>query len=94
MTKYAWSGPYNTPGSAFGWLYEFSLQAAAGDDVLAPRVLRGFGRFSGLPRKNLQAILLLATAFIILLGQTFAGYWLTALDSRFESAGPAARSRT
>ena len=43
--------------------------------------------------KNLQAILLLVTASIILLGQTFAGYWLTAgFPNRVR--WPPSRSRT
>ena len=40
-------------------------------------VLRRFRGVPRFPRKNIEALLLLGTAFIILLGRTFVGVWLT-----------------
>ena len=78
MTKYPWSGPYNTPGSAFGWLYEFIFKPLQATMFSLLAFYVASAAFRAFRAKNLQAILLLVTAFIILLGQTFAGYWLTA----------------
>ncbi len=75
--KYPWSGPYNSPGSAFGWLYEFSFKPLQATMFSLLAFYVASAAFRAFRAKNLQAILLLATAFIILLGQTFAGYWLT-----------------
>jgi hypothetical protein len=75
--KYPWSGPYNTPGSTFGWLYEFTFKPLQATMFSLLAFYVASAAFRAFRAKNLQAILLLATAFIILLGQTFAGYWLT-----------------
>jgi len=75
--KYPWSGPYNSPGSVFGWLYEFSFKPLQATMFSLLAFYVASAAFRAFRAKNLQAILLLATAFIILLGQTFAGYWLT-----------------
>ena len=48
-----------------------------GDDVCFVGLLRCVRRVWQLRAKNFEALLLLGTAFIILLSQTFAGYWLT-----------------
>jgi hypothetical protein len=77
VMKYPWSGPYNSPGSAFGWLYEFAFKPLQATMFSLLAFYVASAAFRAFRAKNLQAILLLATAFIILLGQTFAGYWLT-----------------
>jgi len=78
VPKYSWSGPYNTPGSTFGWFYEFAFKPLQATMFSLLAFYVASAAFRAFRAKNLQAILLLATAFIILLGQTFAGYWLTA----------------
>jgi hypothetical protein len=77
VLKYPWSGAYNSPGSAFGWLYEFGFKPLQATLFSLLAFYVASAAFRAFRAKNLQAILLLATAFIILLGQTFAGYWLT-----------------
>ncbi|MFM1821855.1 MAG: hypothetical protein RI967_121 [Planctomycetota bacterium] len=71
------AGAYETTQSPFGWMYEY---------VLAPLTATMFGllafyvasaAFRAFRAKNLEAILLLGTAFIILLGRTAAATILT-----------------
>jgi hypothetical protein len=75
--KYPWSGQYNSPGSAFGWMYEFVFKPLTATMFSLLAFYVASAAFRAFRAKNLEALLLLGTAFIILLGQTFAGYWLT-----------------
>lgn len=77
VTKYPWSGKYNEVGSVFGWIYEFVFKPLLATMFSLLAFYVASAAFRAFRAKNLGAILLLATAFIILLGQTFAGYWLT-----------------
>lgn len=77
ITKYPWSGPYNSAGSVFGWAYEFIFKPLQATMFSLLAFYVASAAFRAFRAKNLQAILLLGTAFIILLGQTFAGHWLT-----------------
>jgi len=75
--KYPWSGQYNSPGSWFGWAYEFIFKPCTATMFSLLAFYVASAAFRAFRAKNLEALLLLGTAFIILLSQTFAGYWLT-----------------
>jgi hypothetical protein len=77
VTKYPWSGTYNTPASVFGWQYEFMFKPLQATMFSLLCFFVASAAYRAFRAKNVQAILLLVTASIILLGQTIAGYWLT-----------------
>lgn len=73
----AWSGSYDQEGSAFWWIftYVFSPLNATVFALLAFFVASA--AFRAFRAKNTEATVLLATAFIVLLGRTYAGVFLT-----------------
>jgi len=75
--KYAWSGQYDQQGSVFWWIYEFILAPLKATMFALLAFYVASAAFRAFRAKNIEAILLLGTAFIILLGRTFAGVWLT-----------------
>jgi hypothetical protein len=75
--KYPWSGQYNSPGSWFSWMYEYVFKPCTATMFSLLAFYVASAAFRAFRAKNVEAILLLGTAFIILLSQTFAGYWLT-----------------
>ncbi len=75
--KYPFSGQYNSPGSWFGWAYEFIFKPCTATMFALLAFYVASAAFRAFRAKNFEALLLLGTAFIILLSQTFAGYWLT-----------------
>jgi hypothetical protein len=77
VTKYPWSGTYNTSASAFGWQYEFMFKPLQATMFSLLCFYVASAAYRAFRAKNLEAILLLVTASIILLGQTIAGNWLT-----------------
>ncbi|MBL1217620.1 MAG: hypothetical protein D8M59_09005 [Planctomycetes bacterium] len=74
---FAWSGEYRENGSPFWWLYEFAFKPLTATMFSMLAFYIASAAFRAFRAKNLEAILLLGTAFIILLGRTFAGVWLT-----------------
>lgn len=74
---FAWSGPYGQPGSAFWFLYEYAFKPLTSTIFAMLAFYIASAAFRAFRAKNLHAILLLGTAFIILLGRTFAGVLLT-----------------
>ncbi len=75
---FAWSGSYREMGSAFWWLYEYVFKPLTATMFAMLAFYVASAAFRAFRAKNIEAILLLGTAFIILLGRTFAGVVLTA----------------
>jgi hypothetical protein len=74
---FAWSGGYRDTGSMFWWLYEYAFKPLTATMFAMLAFYIASAAFRAFRAKNLEAILLLGTAFIILLGRTFAGVFLT-----------------
>mgnify|MGYP000397966150 FL=1 len=74
---YAWSGSYREMGAPFWWLYEYAFKPLTATMFAMLAFYVASAAFRAFRAKNTEAILLLGTAFIILLGRTFAGVFLT-----------------
>ncbi len=74
---YAWSGYYRQNGTPFWWLYEYAFKPLTASMFAMLAFYIASAAFRAFRAKNIEAILLLGTAFIILLGRTFAGVWMT-----------------
>jgi hypothetical protein len=74
---FPWSGPYRETGSAFWFAYEYAFRPLTATVFALLAFYVASAAFRAFRAKNTEAILLLATAFIILLGRTFAGVLLT-----------------
>lgn len=87
--QFAWSGTYDQEGSPFRWIYEYlyyPLQATM-FSLLAFYVASA--AFRAFRAKNVEAAVLLGTAFIVLLGRTYAGVYLTGwVDSLVDESTP------
>ncbi|WP_437202443.1 hypothetical protein [Planctomicrobium sp. SH664] len=75
--KYPWSGDYSAGGTPFWWIYEYIFQPLLTTTFAVLAFYVASAAFRAFRAKNLEATLLLGTAFIILLGRTAAGAWLT-----------------
>lgn len=75
--KYRWSGSPMQEGAAFWWLYEYAMQPITSMMFALLAFYVASAAFRAFRAKNLEATLLLGTAFIILLGRTYAGVLLT-----------------
>jgi len=73
---YAWSGSYREYGSPFWWLFEYAFKPLTATMFAMLAFYVASAAFRAFRAKNMEAILLLGTAFIILLGQS-AGSYLT-----------------
>jgi hypothetical protein len=72
-----WSGIYNETGTPYWWLYEYVYNPLTATMFALLSFYVASAAFRAFRAKNTEATLLLATAFIILLGRTYAGTWLT-----------------
>ncbi|MHC4947038.1 MAG: hypothetical protein ACYTG1_02080 [Planctomycetota bacterium] len=72
-----WSGSYREIGSPFWWLFEYAFKPLTATMFAMLAFYVASAAFRAFRAKNIEAILLLGTAFIILLGRTFAGVFLT-----------------
>ncbi|MSR29791.1 MAG: hypothetical protein EXS03_09525 [Phycisphaerales bacterium] len=73
----AWSGDERAEGALFGWIYESALVPITSTMFALLAFYVASAAFRAFRAKNIDAILLLSTAFIVLLGRTFAGVVLT-----------------
>ena len=74
---FAWSGSYREVGGPFWWLYEYVFKPLQATIFAMLAFYVASAAFRAFRAKNFEAILLLATAFVILLGRTAAGPALT-----------------
>jgi hypothetical protein len=72
-----WSGSYREMGKPFWWLYEYAFIPLTATMFSLLAFFVASAAFRAFRAKNVEAILLLVTAFVILLGRTFAGVFLT-----------------
>ena len=75
--EFSLSGHYREIGSPFWWLYEYAFKPLTATMFAMLAFYISSAAFRAFRAKNIEAILLLGTAFIILLGRTFAGVYLT-----------------
>jgi hypothetical protein len=74
---YAWSGSYREIGSPFWWLFEYAFKPLTATMFAMLAFYVASAAFRAFRAKNFEAILLLGTAFVILVGRTAAGPLLT-----------------
>ncbi|MBI2827911.1 MAG: hypothetical protein HY527_15640 [Betaproteobacteria bacterium] len=74
---FAWSGQYRQMGSAFWYLFQYAFTPLTATMFSLLAFYIASAAFRAFRAKNVEAVLLLGTAFIILLGRTFAGVALT-----------------
>ncbi|MCH8805810.1 MAG: hypothetical protein IH986_06955 [Planctomycetes bacterium] len=71
------TGEFNANGSWFWWLYEYGFQPLQQTTFAMLAFYVASAAFRAFRAKNTESILLLGTAFVILLGRTYAGTYLT-----------------
>ncbi|MEC8320099.1 MAG: hypothetical protein VX726_07730 [Planctomycetota bacterium] len=72
-----WAGDIQGQGTAFWWVYEYVFKPLTSTMFAMLAFYIASAAFRAFRAKNFEAILLLGTAFIILLGRTAAGPFLT-----------------
>ncbi len=77
VVKHSWSGEYRADGAPFWWLYEYAFKPLTATMFAMLAFYVASAAFRAFRAKNFEATLLLGTAFLILLGRTAAGVYLT-----------------
>lgn len=72
-----WSGYYIEEGGAFWWAYTYAVYPLTSTMFAMLAFYVASAAYRAFRAKNVEATLLLGTAFIVLLGQTYAGVVLT-----------------
>ncbi|MBX3439030.1 MAG: hypothetical protein KF861_16185, partial [Planctomycetaceae bacterium] len=83
----AWAAPFDQPGSPFAWIVEFVLLPLLSTMFALLAFFIASAAFRAFRAKNAEASVLLLTAFIVLLGRTNAGLWVSGW---VDDAAPAA----
>ena len=73
----AWPSNPVQEGSPFWWIYQYGLVPLTATMFAMLAFYIASAAFRAFRAKNVEATLLLGTAFIVLLGQVYAGYWMT-----------------
>ena len=71
------AGDYESSQSAFGWVYEYIFSPLTSTMFALLAFYVASAAFRAFRAKNIEAILLLSTAFIVLIAQTAGGMFLT-----------------
>ena len=71
------AGAYETTASPYGWMYEYVFSPLTSTMFAMLAFYVASAAFRAFRAKNIESILLLGTAFVILLAQTAAGMFLT-----------------
>lgn len=70
---YPWAGSYQEEGSGLWWLYEYVMSPIVATMFSLLAFYVASAAYRAFRAKNLEAAVLLGTAFIVLLGRTYAG---------------------
>jgi hypothetical protein len=73
----AFAGAYEGTESPFGWMYEYVMSPLTATMFAMLAFYVASAAFRAFRAKNIESILLLSTAFVVLLAQTAAGMFLT-----------------
>jgi hypothetical protein len=84
----AWASPFDQPGSPFAWIVEFVLLPLLATMFALLAFFVASAAFRAFRAKNAEASVLLGTAFIVLLGRTNAGLWLSGWVDSVAPPGP------
>jgi hypothetical protein len=68
--SHPWSGPFQQEGSIFWWLYQYLFSPIVATMFALLAFYVASAAFRAFRAKNVEAVLLLATALIVLIGQT------------------------
>ncbi|MCH2132308.1 MAG: hypothetical protein MK116_01030 [Phycisphaerales bacterium] len=74
---HVWAAPVVQEGAPFWWIYQYLIVPLTATMFAMLAFYIASAAFRAFRAKNPEAVLLLVTAFIVLLGQVYAGFWLT-----------------
>ena len=77
FAQFAWSGDYVQEGSSFWFIYQYAFYPLGATMFALLACFIASAAFRAFRAKNTEAIILLSTAFIVLVGRTYAGTALT-----------------
>lgn len=84
--NHAWSGDYVQNGSAFWWVYQYVYLPLAATMFALLAFYIASAAFRAFRAKNVEAAILLSTAFIVLIGRTYLSTVLTGwLDDEYQA---------